>query len=73
MTALRPFFEALDEGKKVSELKEIYGELRKTHPDLLAPGTKDAMKTALNDFESGRPDECVLIPSEDQFYGFSKG
>ena len=73
MTALRPFFEALDGGKKVSELKEIYTELRRTHPDLPAPGTKDAMKTALQDFESGWPDECVLIPSEDQFYGFSKG
>ena len=73
MTALRPFFEALDVGKKVSELKEIYNELRGTHPDLPAPGTKDAMKTALQNFENGRPDECVLIPSEDQFYGFSRG
>ena len=73
MTVLRPFFEALDEGKRVSELKEIYSELRRTHSDLPAPGTKDAMKTALQDFESGRPDECVLIPSEDQFYGFSRG
>ena len=35
MTALRPFFEALDEGKKVSELKEIYSELRSNcSPDL---------------------------------------
>ena len=31
------------------------------------------MVTALHDFEAARPDECELIPSEDQFYGFSKG
>ena len=28
---------------------------------------------ALREFEAGRPGECELIPSEDQFYGFSKG
>ena len=28
---------------------------------------------ALHDFEAARPGECELIPSEDQFYGFSKG
>ena len=73
MTALRPFFEALDGGRKVDELKEIYNELRNTYADLPAPRTKDAMVTALHDFEAARPDECELIPSEDQFYGFSKG
>ena len=73
MTALRPFFEALDEGKKVAELKEIYNGLHETNAELPAPSTKDAMTTALRDFEATRPDECVLIPSEDQFYGFSKG
>ena len=73
MTALRPFFEALDGGRKVDELKAIYNELRNTYVDLPAPRTKDAMVTALHDFEAARPDECELIPSEDQFYGFSKG
>ena len=73
MTAFRPFFEGLNEGKRVAELKEIYIELRKTYPDLPTPGIKDAMKSALRNFETARPDECELIPSEDQFYGFSKG
>ena len=73
MTALRPFFEALDGGKKVGELKDIYNVLRGTYPDLPVPGTKDAMVTALRDFEAARPEECELIPSEDQFYGFSRG
>ena len=73
MTAFRPFFEALSEGKKVTQLKEIYKEIRKLYSELPAPGTKGAMQTALHTFEAGRPEECKLIPSEDQFYGFSRG
>ena len=73
MRAFKSFFEAANGGKKVTELKEIYNGLRKTYADLPAPGPKDAMKTAVRAFETARPDECELIPSEDQFYGFSKG
>lgn len=73
MTALSPFFEAADGGKRVPELKALYEGLRETYVDLPAPGTKEAMVTALREFETARPDECVLIPSEDQFYGFSRG
>lgn len=73
MRAFAPFFEAADAGKKVVELKEIYTGIRETYSDLPVPGTKDAMIQALRDYEAGRPDECELIQSEDQFYGFSKG
>lgn len=73
MRAFAPFFEAADVGKKVVELKEIYTGIRETYSDLPVPGTKDAMIQALRDYEAGRPDECELIQSEDQFYGFSKG
>ena len=73
MTAFRPFFEAQDERKRVVELKNIYSELRETYTNLPAPGTKDAMVSALHAFEAARPNECELIPSEDQFYGFSRG
>ena len=31
------------------------------------------MTKALREYEAARSDECELIPSEDQFYGFSKG
>lgn len=72
ITAFAPFFRATGE-KKVAELKAIYTELRITYPDLPAPGSKDAMVQALHDYEAARPNECELIPSEDQFYGFSKG
>ena len=71
--AFAPFFKAAATGKKVPELKEIFASLRKTYPDLSAPGTKDVMVQALHDFEAARPGECKLLPSEDQFYGFSKG
>ena len=73
MLAFAPCFEAGAAGKKVPELKEIYSGLRIIYPDLSAPGTKDAMIQALHDFEAERPGECELIPSEDQFYGFSRG
>lgn len=73
MPALGPFFKALGDGKKVAELKEIYADLRKAHADLPPPGTKDAMVEALRSYEAERPDQCELIPSDDQFYGFSKG
>ncbi len=70
--AFAPFFEAAGD-KKVAELKAIYTELRNVYTDLPAPGTKDAMVQALREYEAARPGECALIPSEDQFYGFSKG
>ena len=73
MPAFAPFFQALDERKKVTELKDIYRSFLGAHEGLPAPGTKDAMVQALHEYETERPDDCELIPSEDQFYGFSKG
>lgn len=73
MRAFAPFFEATDAGKKVVDLKEIYTALCQTYADLPASSTKDAMVQALREYEATRPSECELIPSEDQFYGFSKG
>lgn len=73
MPALAPYFKAANDGALVSDLKSIYAELRAGFPDLPPPGTKDAMATALHAYETARPEECTLIPSEDQFYGVSKG
>jgi putative ATP-dependent endonuclease of the OLD family len=73
MPDLAPFFEALDDGQKVADLKKIYLELKAGHDALPDPGTKDAMAQALRNYEAERPGECQLIQSEDQFYGFSKG
>ncbi|HML29391.1 MAG TPA: AAA family ATPase, partial [Hyphomicrobium sp.] len=67
------FFQAVGDGKKVSELKELYTSLRKKFDQLPPPGTKDAMVAALHQYEANNPKMHSLIPSEDQFYGISKG
>ena len=69
----RKYFEADKNGEKVSELKIIYQDLKMKYPDLPNPGTKAAMTDALKAYEAEHPDNCDLIPSEDQFYGVSKG
>ena len=73
MEAFKPFFAAVGDGAPVKELKEIYVKLRGQFPDLPTPGTKQAMIDALHEYEAEHPDDCALIPSEDQFYGFSRG
>lgn len=73
MPQFKPFFRALGDDARVAELKEIYAELRTACPDLPRPGTKDAMIEALRGHEAAHPDDLELIPSGDQFYGFSKG
>lgn len=67
------FFEALGDDKKVNELKSIYSDLQSDFIDLPLPGTKDSMAQALRGYEADHHDQCELIPSEDQFYGFSRG
>jgi len=73
MQDFTPFFEAYNGGTKVGELKSIYSEIQKKFDDLPAPGTKDAMVDSLRTYESEHPELCQLVPSGDQFYGFSKG
>ena len=67
-----PFFQAADE-VRVPELKEIYNEIRSNYIDLPKSGTKGKMTSDLRTYEHSHPGDCELIPSEDQFYGFSKG
>ncbi|HVJ49636.1 ATP-dependent nuclease [Desulfitobacterium sp.] len=69
----RKFFEEEKSGAKVSDLKEIYSTFQKTYRDLPAPGGKTAMVDALRKYEANHSEGCILIPSEDQFYGVSKG
>jgi putative ATP-dependent endonuclease of OLD family len=71
--AFAPFFEADSNGSSVTALKEIYALIRRSFSDLAAPGTKAAMKEALTAYESSHPEQCELRPSEDEFYGFTKG
>jgi len=67
------FFEASKSSTRVKELKKHYEIIQKQFPELESPGTKDSMIQALQNYESEHPDHCELIPSEDQFYGFTKG
>ncbi|HZL36820.1 MAG TPA: AAA family ATPase [Tepidisphaeraceae bacterium] len=73
MEAFKPFFKAEGDGASVRDLKTAYVEIREKHPDLPAPGAKQAMIDALHGYESTHATKCVEIPSEDQFYGISKG
>jgi putative ATP-dependent endonuclease of OLD family len=68
-----PFFKLLGDGGKVADLQAVFVELRVKYPDIVNAKTKDAMIAALRDYETERPDQCILIPSEDQFYGVSQG
>ncbi|WP_348678944.1 ATP-dependent nuclease [Alcanivorax profundi] len=71
--AFRKYFDAEKQGKSVADLKVIYAELKSQHPDLKNATTKAAMIEGLQEYESSNSDSCVLIPSEDQFYGASRG
>jgi predicted ATP-binding protein involved in virulence len=73
MVAFKEFFGREGDGAKASELKEIYDRLCSKFPDLPKASSTEARRTALREYETARPDECELIPSEDQFYGVSKG
>lgn len=69
----RSWFEANKSGEKVNDLKAIYDQYRKSYSGLPDAKTKQAMENALNEFEENHPEQCELIPSEDQFYGVTKG
>ena len=69
----RPYFELEKQGASAADLKAQYAKLRSTHADLPAVTVKADMAAALRTYESEHPDGCVLIESEDQFYGVSKG
>ncbi len=73
MAAFRDFFRDFGDGAKADPLRQIYNELREEFSELPPAGTKDGNFAALRAYEEAHPGQCELIPSEDQFYGFSKG
>lgn len=73
MEAFAPFFKLYNDGGKAGDLSKIYQEIATTYTDLPKPGSKDANRDALRNYEEAHPELCILIPSPDQFYGFSKG
>ena len=73
MEEFRRYFEADKNGENASALKAIYEELKDSYPELPVVRTKGDMSAALQSFEAANPTKCSLIPSEDQFYGATKG
>lgn len=73
MPAFAKFFEADASGAKVQDLKNIYANFRATYTDLPAASSKDSMIEALRAYEAAHEELCELIPSKDEFYGFTKG
>jgi putative ATP-dependent endonuclease of OLD family len=73
MEEFRKFFEADKNGAKAAELKEIFKGFRDKYDEITSANSKADMIAALHEYESKNPDHCVLIPSEDQFYGVSRG
>ncbi len=73
MDAFRPFFKAYGDNEKASVLKDYFSGLREQFPEITIATTKDGMAESLNAYEAGKPGDCILIPSEDQFYGVSRG
>lgn len=73
MAAFKEYFKAKGDKKPTGELKPIYANIKVTIPDLPNTSTEPGMTSALRQYESDNPELCVLIPSEDQFYGISKG
>lgn len=69
----RKFFEADKDQKKVSELKDIYANLQSKFKGLKKATTKNDMIDSLHEYENSNPTKCTLIPSEDQFYGATRG
>lgn len=73
MEEFRKFFEADKDGAKAPELKEIFKSFKEKYETLNSANSKADMIAALHEFEAKNPEQCVLIPSEDQFYGVSRG
>lgn len=73
MEDFREYFEADKRGENANSLKDIYSNLKLKYPGLEDVRTKTAMAQALQAFEASYASSCKLIPSEDQFYGATKG
>lgn len=73
MEEFRKFFEADKNGAKAPELKDIFKSFKDKYDALNPANSKADMIASIHEFEAKNPKMCVLIPSEDQFYGVSRG
>ncbi len=73
MPVFKEFFKRYGDNAKIVELRESYNRARSTCVELPDEKTKDAMAEALQKYERQHPEVCETIPSEDAFYGVSRG
>lgn len=73
MRDFAPYFDAVQNKAKASELKKIFQALKEKHPNLPAASTMAAMQDVLREYEEENPSLCEEIESGSQFYGWSKG
>ena len=69
MESFRTFFDAVKAGAKADELNKIYSALQEQNAGLSAARSKEAKAEELQRYESEHFADCVLISSEDNFYG----
>ena len=73
MAAFAAFFEAQSDRKKVAEQVVLYEAIRQQIAGIPAAKTAAAMAEQLRKFEAEHPEQCVLLDSADEFYGFAGG
>jgi hypothetical protein len=71
MEAFRSFFNAEKAGVKAGDLAQIYEALRGQFTELPNARSKDDKTDALRQYEAAHRNDCVLIPSLDDFYGIN--
>lgn len=67
----RIFFDREKAKASANDLSTVYTGLQQQFPDLPNARSKDDKADALRIYEAGHLDHCVLIPSEDSFYGIN--
>jgi len=73
MKEFAKFFEAVEQGLLVGDLREVYKSIRAEFSDLPQVQGKNDMLGALRAYEEANPNKCISIRSKAQFYGFTKG
>ncbi|RKH53441.1 DUF2813 domain-containing protein [Corallococcus sp. AB050B] len=73
MKRFKQFFAKYNEGEKVPVLREVYEKLRLEIPQLKPVKVKQEMHDELSSYETSHPELCEPVPSQDQFYGVTKG
>lgn len=73
MKAFAPYFKAVEDRAKASELKDIYDALREAISDLPNATSGPTREAALREYEEAHPELCEIIESQNEFFGFTKG